>query len=432
MDSLEFAGGWHSPVAANKGILQPPLSQDNEHDWQIGWQKSQGWRHRFLRPEQPYLLPLDQQQGAIFGLTDAGLNISLLRLAANAAHHGWKVVFFDAQGSPDLATRFVSTMHRYSRANTYVFPNEPYNGFEGNRSALFHCLLQITPAQEPYYQRIAVLCLSALLQTQPIPPQNMDALVGQLINKVHIDVIAPNGMRATIPLRLNAKRVQLLAYIAWLRGEKTNRDKMVEAVFGHGLSDEEATPKRLADAFDSHRKFLRRDLRSTVARPNTEAGSEVIPADLDFFSITQKLWGLAPHCQIIDLEIIEAQHQIIETAHRNGQLINEVPEAVKQACDTLLQAYMGTHYHRFILMIALYYKKNNSASTTHKVTTWGSVGVERREDSDVLSKMIQTIDHNTQERFLKQAQHRTSSLTLRLPEAIVTPVSFFEHCTTNP
>ena len=169
-----------------------------------------------------------------------------------------------------------------------------------------------------------------------------------LLKEVGMEIVAPNGMRAVVPLTLNAKRVQLLAYIAWLRGEKVNRDKMLEDVFGHGLPDEEATPKRLGDAFDSHRKLLRRDLRETIAHLNEEAGTELIPPDLDIFSVRQKLWGLASTCRVTDLEAVEAQHQIIEAARRDGRLVNDVPEEVKSACDALLKAYTGDFLENLI------------------------------------------------------------------------------------
>src|SRR5450755_1205286 len=58
--------------------------------------------------------------------------------------------------------------------------------------------------------------------------------------------------------------------------------------------------------------------------------------------------------------------------------------------------------------------------------------LERGEDIDVVSEAVQAIDHETRQRLLEQVKHRTSSLTLRSPEAIAALVNFFEHRTANP
>ena len=158
----------------------PLLTEDEGYGWQFGMRQPTGWRRLLLRPAQQYSLHLGQHRGAIFGITEAGLNISLLRLAANAARHGWKVVLFDAQGSADMAARFVATMHQAGRANTYVFPNAPYNGFRGSKMALFHRLLSVAPFREPYYQHITTASLSAILQMPEGSLRSLDELVEQL------------------------------------------------------------------------------------------------------------------------------------------------------------------------------------------------------------------------------------------------------------
>jgi hypothetical protein len=174
------------------------------------------------------------------------------------------------------------------------------------------------------------------------PPSRPSPLITiTLLKEVTVTLHAPGGIKRLVPLTLNAKRVQLMAYIAWMRGETLKRDRMLEQLFGHGRSDEEATPEKLGEAFDSHKKLLRMDIRQAIASLNAEVGQEVIPPDFDLFEHKRQLWWLSPLCRVTDLEKVEAEHQIIEEARKNGTLVNGVPEAVKAACDRLMAAYSG-------------------------------------------------------------------------------------------
>src|SRR5579875_1676167 len=178
--------------------------------------------------------------------------------------------------------------------------------------------------------------------SEAMPPTRPSPLVtNTLLKEVTVTLHAPGDISRQVPLSLNAKRVQLLAYIAWMRGETLKRDRMLEQLFGHGRSDEEATPEKLGEAFDSHKKLLRMDIRQAIARLNAEVGHEVIPPDFDLFEHKRQLWWLSPLCCVRDLEAVEAEHQIIEEVRKNGLLVNRVPEAVKAACDRLMAAYSG-------------------------------------------------------------------------------------------
>ena len=162
-----------------------------------------------------------------------------------------------------------------------------------------------------------------------------------LLNKVSMTLTTARGIHHEVPLSLNSKRVQLLAYIAWLRGQPVNRDRMLEHIFGHGRDDEDATRDKLGEAFDSHKKLIRWDLREAINHLNEEAGVELIPPDLDIFSHKQRLYWLADVCRVVDLEAVEHYHQAIEDARKEGQLVDRVPDVVKSACDQLIGAYTG-------------------------------------------------------------------------------------------
>ncbi len=164
----------------------------------------------------------------------------------------------------------------------------------------------------------------------------------RLLGKVSMTVQTPDGaVSLPVPLPGNALRVRLLVYIAWQQGRKVYRDKLLKDVFGHGKSAEEATSKKLADAFNSHRKLIRADLRTTIAKLNEHVGYEAVPPALDIFANGQRNWWLANCCRVADLEAVEAYHRIIEQAENSGQLANSVPEYVRDACASLIAASTG-------------------------------------------------------------------------------------------
>src|SRR5205085_10728055 len=99
----------------------------------------------------------------------------------------------------------------------------------------------------------------------------------------------------------------------------------------------QASPEKLGELFDSHKKLLRREVRATVKKLGASLGIQV-PADkIDPFELLPgSRYRLSSWCRVVDLGEIEAQHQIIEVASRDGLLEDHVPEAVKAACDRLL------------------------------------------------------------------------------------------------
>jgi hypothetical protein len=165
----------------------------------------------------------------------------------------------------------------------------------------------------------------------------------RLLKDVTMAICTPGGGRVVVPLTLNAKRVQLLAYIACRRGELIDRDKILEHIFGWGLRDEDATEDKLSERFESHKKLLRRKIREIVVEQvNTPAGKQVIDPDIDPFTSDAGFWGLSDICRVEDLEEIERLYKVIALARKDGKLGgDEIPEFVKEACDELIANYAG-------------------------------------------------------------------------------------------
>ncbi len=164
----------------------------------------------------------------------------------------------------------------------------------------------------------------------------------RLLKDVSMRINVPGGEHVVVPLTLNAKRVQLLTYIAWRRGELISRDKILEHVFGWGLADEDATEDKLSERFESHKKLLRKKIREVVTEyVNRPAGKEVIDPDLDPFVSDSGFWGLADCCRVDDLDLLETNYKVLALARKDGKLVDEIPEDVWEACEQLIANYPG-------------------------------------------------------------------------------------------
>lgn len=132
--------------------------------WKFGYRRNQGWRRCLRLPEPPLFLNLSGRGGVIIGMAEQGVDMSLLRLATNAAHHLWKVIYFDALGQDDRAALFLVAMQQAGLREIRIFPHEPYDGWRGPAPQVCQRLLQVSPFYRvPYHQHNAAVCLSAAL-----------------------------------------------------------------------------------------------------------------------------------------------------------------------------------------------------------------------------------------------------------------------------
>jgi hypothetical protein len=160
-------------------------------------------------------------------------------------------------------------------------------------------------------------------------------VLGQLRMTLHV----PGGKRYPIPLSLNPRDSQLVAYLAWYHDRTVNLDRLKEHIFGYGKDDEEATPPKLQEYIDSSKKEIRRVVRQAIAGVNKAVGHEVIPPHLDLFDIRNKQYRLASFCRVTDLCAIDAEHAVIQQAFDAGLLVDSIPDYVRKACVRLRKAY---------------------------------------------------------------------------------------------
>jgi hypothetical protein len=158
----------------------------------------------------------------------------------------------------------------------------------------------------------------------------------RLLKNVRMDLYV-RGKRYPIEVdTLNSRARHLIAYIASHQGSMVKLDEMRTHVFG----SEEADLDQVQNAFSTAKRDIRRRIGEAVERANSEAGEQVLPDDLDIFALAKnRKYSLSEYCTVLDLSLIEQQSRIIEQAE--NQLVDGVPEHVKDACDALISAYTG-------------------------------------------------------------------------------------------
>lgn len=173
------------------------------------------------------------------------------------------------------------------------------------------------------------------------PPTGLSSVSITLLKDISLVLHAPDGRDWPVLLPGATKRILLLAYLACQRDGPVSRERILVEVFGHGLPVEQASPGKLSEQFDSHKKYLRADIRGEIARINALVGYEVFPAHLDILAHRQIYWALSADCRVVDLDEIEAQHQVIAQAKADGTLVEYVPHTVQAACERLIAGYTG-------------------------------------------------------------------------------------------
>jgi len=196
-------------------------------------------------------------------------------------------------------------------------------------------------------------------------------LLGKVVMALHIT----DEITRDVPIDINPKTIQLMAYLAWQRGKKIKRDQLIQMIWGRGRTNEddivEEDEGKMGEAFEAAKKSLRRVIRKAIKKWNDERGEILLDPDdpkLDIFEHRYQLWWLSPLCRVIDLDAVEEQHRIIMEAKMRGALVNTVPEHIKDACDALIVAYNGDFLESLIRLNPLDLKTWASAWVREPIT----------------------------------------------------------------
>jgi len=170
-----------------------------------------------------------------------------------------------------------------------------------------------------------------------------------LLKEVKIMLHLPDGSSWPVPISPNAKRVQLLACLAWKRNQPVYRRTIEQNVFLHGLPKEYATQKHLQDMFGAHTRLLRRDIREAIVKVYTETGESLLLPECDPLTNTRGgYWALSALWFPTDLEVVQSYVQFIDDVRERGRLDSGISDEVKTACDALLAAYSGDFLQEMI------------------------------------------------------------------------------------
>jgi len=145
--------------------------------------------------------------------------------------------------------------------------------------------------------------------------------------------------RYPLPTPSNARRLQLVSYIG--EHQPVAREKILEDIFGHTLSDEEATTEKLSEQFDSHKKLLRKDLQKALKQANADLGLSL--SQQEIFSHQHKQYALTSLCHITDIEQLTHLYERMQTA--------ATEEEKRQAGEALIKSYPGDFFEE---MVSLY------------------------------------------------------------------------------
>ncbi|HEY6541428.1 MAG TPA: TraM recognition domain-containing protein [Ktedonobacteraceae bacterium] len=110
--------------------------------------------------------------------------MTFLRLATIAAHYGMQVIFLDLKGSKKTAAQFVATMRLIPMRRIAVYPQQAYDGWRGDATALYNRLMaMIDPGTHPYYRRITSALVSLAVHAPGGPPRSSQEFLARLDEK---------------------------------------------------------------------------------------------------------------------------------------------------------------------------------------------------------------------------------------------------------
>jgi len=115
------------------------------------------------------------------GASGAGKSETQLAIASHVARWGWQVFYLDCKGTDwPTAHRFQAAMEQAGIQHVALFPDQPYNGWQGDEIGLYNKLLEMVDFSEPYYEDICKRLVALALRAPGGLPRNSKAFLDRL------------------------------------------------------------------------------------------------------------------------------------------------------------------------------------------------------------------------------------------------------------
>jgi hypothetical protein len=217
-------------------------------------------------------------------------------------------------------------------------PQQAPDAAPEKRNGKFPTVLAVTPAP----LRTVPLHETLAYQTAPMPVTRPPISI-LLLKEMSVEVQNERGERRSVPLRRKRREDgryterELLAYLAAFRGKPVARDKLLEAIFGYGLSDEKYSLTNLTNHFNKCTQFLRQDINK-VAKELGIGELTIIACDRDEWRL------LTDECRVVDLAEVQRLSAVLDGVSGEGFLQPDVQEA----CQALLDVYRGDFLEGYV------------------------------------------------------------------------------------
>jgi hypothetical protein len=123
----------------------------------------------------------------LIGASGSGKTETCKRLAAGAAQsYDWQVFYLDCKGDDDTAVAFLAAMRAAGRTRLAQFPEQAYDGWRGDATALLNRLLMVLDFSEPYYRDLTRMLLSLAIEAPPGLPRSS----AELLERLNLDELA--------------------------------------------------------------------------------------------------------------------------------------------------------------------------------------------------------------------------------------------------
>ena len=166
-----------------------------------------------------------------------------------------------------------------------------------------------------------------------------------LLNEFVVEVQNDSGVKKSVTLQRKRRgddrytARDLLALLGALRGKPIGRLKLLESVFGYGLSDtdKKRQPEALRNQLNKATQYLRDDIN--------EAASSLGLPELKVIGSSHEEWFLlTSECRVVDLDEVDASFSQLEGTPPQKAL----EESAQQACERLIKVYKGSFMERYI------------------------------------------------------------------------------------